>query len=203
MAMKNSFIMLSVFVAGVIIGLFSFLPSGVMKYGAELYALYLLMLLVGISIGSDIPGAWRLLKKLHIRIAMVPLAVIIGTFAGVSLVPFFLPGISFKDALAVGSGFGYYSLSSILLSELKGEVLGVIALLANIIRELITVIGAPLFVRFFGKLSPITSGGATSMDTTLPVITRFSGKEYATISVFSGTILTILVPFLVTLFARM
>jgi uncharacterized membrane protein YbjE (DUF340 family) len=36
------------------------------------------------------------------------------------------------------------------------------------------------------------------MDTTLPVISRFSGKEYAIIAVFSGIVLTILVPFMVT-----
>jgi uncharacterized membrane protein YbjE (DUF340 family) len=201
--MKNSFIMLSIFIAGVLIGVFAFLPQKLMEHNAELYVLYFLMFFVGISIGSDIPGAWKLLKKLHIKIIMVPLAVIVGTYAGVSLVSLLIPSIALKDSLAVGSGFGYYSLSSILLSELKGETLGMIALLSNIIRELLTVVCAPLFVRFFGKLAPITSGGATSMDTTLGIITRFSGREYATISVFSGTILTILVPFLVTLFAKM
>jgi uncharacterized membrane protein YbjE (DUF340 family) len=160
------------------------------------------MLLVGIAIGSDILTALKLLRKLHIRIVLVPLAVVLGTYAGVSLFSLFIPNLSIRESLAVGSGFGYYSLSSILISEMSGETLGTIALLANIIRELITVICAPIFVRLFGKLSPIVSGGATSMDTTLPIISRFSGKEFATISIFSGTILTILVPFLVTIFAR-
>jgi uncharacterized membrane protein YbjE (DUF340 family) len=203
MQMKNSLIMLSVFVSGVFIGLFSLCPLQVLKHNADLYALYGLMLLVGISIGSEISTARDLIKRLNIRIVLVPLAVIIGTYAGVCLISVFLPSISLKESLAVGSGFGYYSLSSILISRISGEALGVIALLSNIIRELLTVIAAPVFVRFFGKLSPIVSGGATSMDTTLPVIARFSGKEYATISVFSGTILTILVPFLVTLFAKL
>ncbi len=36
------------------------------------------------------------------------------------------------------------------------------------------------------------------MDTTLPIIIKSSGKEYAIISVFSGIVLTIIVPFLVT-----
>jgi uncharacterized membrane protein YbjE (DUF340 family) len=195
--------MLSVFIAGVLIGIFSFLPSALMKHNADLYALYCLMLLVGIAIGSDVLAALKLLKKLHIRILLVPLAVIVGTFLGVSILSVFIPSLSLKESLAVGSGFGYYSLSSILISEIHSETLGIIALLANIIRELITVIGTPLFVRLFGKLSPIVSGGATSMDTTLPIIARFSGKEYATISIFSGTILTVLVPFLVTLFAKL
>jgi uncharacterized membrane protein YbjE (DUF340 family) len=105
-----------------------------------------------------------------------------------------------NECLAIGSGFGYYSLSSIYITKISGEVLGVVALLSNIIREVITLIASPVLVKYFGKLAPIASGGATSMDTTLPIITRYSGKEFAVTSVFSGTVLTIIVPFMVTLF---
>jgi uncharacterized membrane protein YbjE (DUF340 family) len=56
----------------------------------------------------------------------------------------------------------------------------------------------PILVKYFGNLAGIASGGATAMDTTLPVITRYSGKSYAVVAVFSGIVLTILVPFLVT-----
>jgi len=76
------------------------------------------------------------------------------------------------------------------------------ALISNISREIFTLIATPILVKFFGKLSPIASGGATSMDTTLPVIAKFSGREYAVISVFSGVVLTILVPFIITLIYR-
>ena len=55
--------------------------------------------------------------------------------------------------------------------------LGTIALISNIMREIMALLGAPLFVRFFGKLAPICAGGATTMDTTLPIITRYSGKD--------------------------
>ena len=40
----------------------------------------------------------------------------------------------------------------------------------SIIREIFALLGAPLFVRYFGRLSPICAGGATTMDTTLPII---------------------------------
>ena len=113
----------------------------------------------------------------------------------------FLVGIS--DCLAVGSGFGYYSLSSIFITEYRGAELGTIALAANIIREIITLLGAPLLVCWFGKLAPICAGGATTMDTTLPVITRFSGKEFVVISIFHGFIVDFSVPFLVTFFCKL
>jgi len=63
---------------------------------------------------------------------------IAGTWAGVALASVFLKSLSLNDCLAVGSGFGYYSLSSILITQYKGVELGTIALLANIFREIIT-----------------------------------------------------------------
>lgn len=161
------------------------------------YALYLLMFLVGIGIGAD-GRSFFVLKKLGIRVLVVPMATIIGTFTGILFVMIFIQTISLKEALAVGAGFGYYSLSSILISEIHSEALGVTALLSNITREVITLLLAPLMVTYFSKISPITAAGATSMDTTLPVITAVSGKEYAVISLFHGIVLTILVPLLVT-----
>ena len=77
------------------------------------------------------------------------------------------------------------------------------ALLANIVREVITLLGAPLLVRWFGPLAPITSGGATTMDTTLPVITRWSGQDFVVLSLFHGFVVDFTVPFLVTFFCTL
>jgi uncharacterized membrane protein YbjE (DUF340 family) len=138
-----------------------------------------------------------MLKNMNLKILLIPLSVITGTLAGSGLCSLFLKDLNLADTLAIGSGFGYYSLSSIIISRVRNETLGVIALLSNISREIFTLIAAPLLVKYFGKLAPIASGGATSMDTTLPIISRYSGKEYAILSVFSGVVLTILVPFLI------
>ena len=107
---------------------------------------------------------------------------------------------SITDCLAVGSGFGYYSLSSIFITEYKGAELGTIALLANISREILTLLAAPLLVRWFGNLAPISAGGATTMDTTLPIITRTAGQQFVVVSIFHGFVVDFSVPFLVTLF---
>ena len=201
--MKNSFILVSIFFVGVMGGLFSLLPESVTHLGIEIYILYLLMFFVGIVIGSDMSALWKIISSINIKIVFVPLSVIVGTFLGVGLISFILPELALKESLAVGAGFGYYSLSSIIISQISGERLGAIALLSNVLREVITLITTPLLAKHFGKLAPIAAGGATSMDTTLPLIAKFVGKEYATISIFSGMVLTILVPFLVTLFAKL
>ncbi|HAD81380.1 MAG: hypothetical protein A2509_05820 [Candidatus Edwardsbacteria bacterium RIFOXYD12_FULL_50_11] len=195
--MKNSLIIVGFFVLGTLAGIYPLLPEAWLNNDLSSYALYLLMFLVGASIGAD-QKAWAVLKSARLKIILVPLTVITGTLAGAAFASVFLKDISLRESLAVGAGFGYYSLSSIFIGQISGQALGVVALISNIFREIITLLGTPLLVRYFGKLAPIASGGATSMDTTLPVITRFTGKEYAIISVFSGVVLTILVPFLVT-----
>lgn len=195
--MKNSFIILAFFVLGVALGVTKKLPDLVLHTDFSMIALYFLMFMVGMGIGAD-KNSWNVLRTMKIKIFLVPLGVIVGTFAGTALVSLFLPDLKLKEVLAVGAGFGYYSLSSLFITQLSGEMLGVVALLSNLMRELFTLLATPLLVRYFGQLAGIASGGATSMDTTLPVITRYSGKEWAIISVFSGVVLTILVPFLVT-----
>ena len=50
------------------------------------------------------------------------------------------------------------------------------------------------------NLAPISAGGATTMDTTLPIITRYSGQSFVVVSIFHGFVVDFSVPFLVTLF---
>jgi uncharacterized membrane protein YbjE (DUF340 family) len=195
--MKGSLIIVGFFICGMLGGLLSFIPDFLQDSKLSSYVLYGLMFFVGISIGSD-KHSWVIIKRVRFKIVLVPLSVVIGTLIGVGIISVFIPKISLKESLAIGSGFGYYSLSSIFISKLAGSVLGVIALLSNIMREVATLLTTPILVKYFGKLAPIASGGATSMDTTLPVIAKFTGTEYAIIAVFSGTVLTIIVPFLVT-----
>lgn len=194
--MRTSLIAVGFFIAGIVVGVYPVLPDALYHSSLSTYALYLLMLLVGIVVGAD-EKTWTTLRNLNLRVLLVPACVVVGSLIGGALGALILNGLSLKDGLLVSAGFGYYSLSSILITKYYSSAIGVIALLSNMIREIITLLGAPLFARYFGKLAPIASGGATSVDTTLPIITHASGKEWAIISVFSGVILTVLVPFLV------
>lgn len=195
--MKGSFIILGFFASGLLLGYFNLLPAWLLHKDGTMVALYILMFLVGVGIGAD-KRSIEIISSSSVRFLFVPLITIIGTYAGVSLLWLFLTGYNFLDLLAIGSGFGYYSLSSIYIAELRNESLGVIALLSNVMREIITLLFTPWMVKYFGKIAPICSGGATSMDTTLPIISKYSGNDYAIISLYHGTLLTILVPFLVS-----
>jgi len=196
--MKGSLIILGFFSAGLILGYYVDLPDFLINDKFSSYALYFLMFLVGIGVGAD-TRAFKALKRYNFKIFLVPLTTIIGTAIGISLIFLIIPDISYKESQAVGAGYGYYSLSSIIITETYSKSLGVVALLSNVMREIITLLAAPIIAIYFGKIAPICSGGATSMDTTLPIITKASGKEFAIVSLFHGIVLTILVPFIVSL----
>lgn len=197
--MKGSLIIVGFFVLGALCGLMELIPFDIAKTDISFYALCILMFSVGLSIGNN-PQTLKNFRQLNPRLVFLPLATILGTLSAALLVSLILPHRNAVECMAVGSGFGYYSLSSIFITEYKGAELGTIALLSNISREIITLLSAPLLVRWFGNLAPIAAGGATTMDTTLPIITQYSGQQFVIVSIFHGFVTDFSVPFLVSLF---
>lgn len=206
----QGFIVVAFFAVGCVAGWLGLFPGWLTDGDFSMYVLYLLMIQVGMSIGSD-KKLKEILCSLRPKLLLLPLGTIVGTLAFVAVAGSFIAGINLPDSLAVGAGFGYYSLSSVLITQIKeasagasfAAQLGTIALMANIMREVITLLFAPAICRVFGKLAPISTGGATSMDSTLPVITAVCGKEMVFISIFHGVLVDFSVPFLVTFFASL
>ena len=197
--MKGSIIIILFFIFGIVVGHYEWIPFSLTDSNVSFYILCGLMYLVGLGIGND-SKTIKGFRTINYRLLLLPLATIIGTLLGCFIVSLFLPHRTASTCMAIGSGFGYYSLSSIFITEYKGAELGTIALLSNIIREIIALLLAPSLVKYFGKLAPISVGGATTMDTTLPIITQYSGKEFAIASIYHGFIVDLSVPFLVTFF---
>lgn len=200
--MKGSLVIVGFFVAGIVVGVLHLMPQFDWLSNVSYITLCALIFLVGFMIGNDVEifQKFRSLNRLYM---LLPLMTIVGTLAGCAITTTLLPHRSLSDCLAVGSGIGYYSLSSVLITQSKGAELGTIALLANIMREVITLLGAPLMVKWFGKLAPISVGGATTMDTTLPILTNACGKDFVIVSIFHGFIVDFSVPFLVTFFCEL
>lgn len=201
-ALQGSLVIVGFFVLGVLLALSGWITASEQVSDSSFYALAALMACVGASIGSD-PQTLKNFRALNPRLVLLPLCTVFGTLAATALVSLLLSERSLTDCLAVGSGFAYYSLSSIFITEYRGAELGTIALLSNICRELITLLAAPLLVRWFGRLAPIAAGGATTMDTTLPVIARTSGNDLVVVSLFHGFVVDFSVPFLVTLWCSL
>lgn len=203
--MKGSLIVVGFFILGLVAGRMDALPAWMAESGLSFVALCGLLLCVGMSIGLN-PDMKSDFKSLNPRLALLPIATILGSWVG-AVVAFAIMlggdgGIiqprGITDCLAIDSGFAYYSLSSIFITEYRGAELGTIALLANIIREMLTLLGAPLMARWFGPLAPISAGGATTMDTTLPILSQTVGQRYIALSIYHGFVVDFTVPFLVS-----
>ena len=199
--MKGSLIIVAFFAACILCGRADVLPQWVSSSTVSMTALCALLLCVGMGIGSN-PDMKSEFRSLNPRVALLPLATILGSWAGAAIA-FLVLQRTITDCLAISSGFAYYSLSSIFLTEYRGIELGTIALVANLVREAITLLGTPLLARIFGPLAPISAGGATTMDTTLPIITHTCGQRFTILAIFHGFIVDFSVPFLVTFWCMM
>lgn len=194
--MKGSLIVVGFFVIGLLGGIEKMVPSWLLDGDVSFVALCGLLLFVGLGIGLN-PEMKKEVRSLSPRMALLPVVTIIGSWLGALLIWTVLHR-TLSDCMAINSGFAYYSLSSIFITEYRGAELGTIALLANIIREMLTLLGAPLMARWFGSLAPISAGGATTMDTTLPILSQTVGQRYIALSIYHGFVVDFTVPFLVS-----
>lgn len=81
--MSGSLLILAFFGAGLGLARLGLIPRYFVEHDATLYVLWLLMGLVGLSIGSD-RRLGEILRTLRPRVLLLPLATTVGTFAGVA-----------------------------------------------------------------------------------------------------------------------
>lgn len=111
------------------------------------------------------------------------MAIIVGSFLG----------FNFAQAGAIGVGLGWYSFVGVALSS-TSTYLGTVAFLSNAIRELFAIVGMKLYMEKWGKRAAVSTAGSTSIDTSLGVITKYAGKDYAITSILCGTVLSFVTP---------
>jgi uncharacterized membrane protein YbjE (DUF340 family) len=185
-------------ILGVLAGRFVFEPSfyGVTDQLLSL-GLSLLLFFVGIDIGRN-KQAFQHLRVLGFKILLVPVSAAIGCiFGGIIIAAIF--NMRLLEGAAVASGFGWYSLAPVLIAPYSSE-LSTIAFLTNVFREILAIIFIPFTAKKIGYFETVALGGATSMDTTLPIITRNTDAETAVVAFVSGLIMSLMVPILVPVF---
>ena len=158
--------------------------------------LYLLMFSVGISIGLH-HGLIRSIRQYHLRIFILPAGIILGSLLG-GAVCGLITGRSVFEGAAVAGGLGWYSLAGVTLENLIGVQTGSVAFLSNLMRELFSFFSIP-FVSRKNYYACIAAAGATSEDTTLPLMIRYTNEETVILSVLNGAICSAFVPVLLSL----
>jgi len=183
---------------GILSGMFIFEPEFMSKTDTLLdIGLFFLLFFVGIDIGSN-KKAFIHLKKLGFKLLLIPISAALGSIFGGLLTAEFL-GMKIFEGGAIGAGFGWYSLSAVLIAPYSSEV-STIAFLTNVIREIMAIMLIPLTAKYIGYYETISLGGATAMDTTLPIITKNTNGETAVIAFISGLLMSIMVPIIVPVF---
>ncbi|CAM3621705.1 lysine exporter LysO family protein [Parendozoicomonas haliclonae] len=158
--------------------------------------LYCMLVLVGIQLRSgNVAIKDVLLNKTGMRIAAT---VTVTAFFG-GLIAGWIAGVPANVSLALASGFGWYSLSGIMIGDQLGPVYGSVAFMVDLSRELVALLLIPFVIRRNAPMA-IGYGGATAMDYTLPVIERTGGVHCVPVAVASGFILSLAAPLLIPMF---
>lgn len=204
-AMRGSMLTVGLFVAGILCGRFVDMPSWLNTGVLSEWLLYVLIAFVGLSLGPLLKGRMLQQSANVSTLLIAPISILGTVVAGViaGLIPW---GYGVADSIAGVSGMAYYSLSSLLISQLKIADLGVdgalqlgaVALLGNLVRELSTLLLAPFIGRKMGTYALIGAAGVTSLDVCLPAITKNCGPESMAPSLVNGLTLEVLCPLLVT-----
>lgn len=164
------------------------------------FSLILLLFLMGLAFGLNREAVAKL-RKAGLKILVVPFSIALGSILG-GLIGGLILRINVFASMAISAGYGWYTLAGPLVGQLFGAEFGALGFIVNFLRELLTIATISLTVKI-DKYAPIAFGGATSMDTTLPVIVRYSGSESLIMAFSSGFTLSLIAPFTITAIAML
>ena len=162
------------------------------------YVLYLLMFSVGISLGMN-ESIIEKIKNYNLTILLIPIGVIIGSVFG-GFICSYIFDMNLVYSLSIGASMGWYSLSGVMLESLANAQIGTIAFLSSLMREFIAFMMIPVLIKYLNTYAAIAAAGATSEDTTLPMLIKYSSEEFIIISVINGVLCSEAVPILINFF---
>jgi uncharacterized membrane protein YbjE (DUF340 family) len=160
----------------------------------------LLLFVMGVALAMDKDSIAKIRLR-GLKILIVPLTIALGTILG-GVVSALILGINVVATTAVSAGYGWYTLTGPLVGQIFGAKWGALGFAANFLRELLTIIAVSLMVKV-DKYAPTASGGATAMDTTLPIIVRYCGSDTLITAFSSGFVLTMIAPFTIMAIASL
>lgn len=197
-AYKETLVVLGSMLLGLFIGSFHIFPNSLSVILSEMF-LYILILILGIQLKlSGMTLQQALINKQGSFIALI---VVVASMAGGTIAAIVL-ALPLSEGLAMSSGFGWYSLSGILMTSAYGPVMGATSFLLEVLREMTAFIFIPLMIRQYPAFS-IGYGGATTLDFTLPAIQRQGGVELVPVAMVNGFLLSIAVPLLMAIFTHL
>ncbi|WP_026879034.1 lysine exporter LysO family protein [Ignatzschineria larvae DSM 13226] len=194
----GSFKLIGTIILGLIVGLLANQYVKVPEHIAEI-AIVILLACVGLQLRAS---GIKLKAVLFNRYGLIlSFFFIISSFLG-GIIAALILKMPVVQGLAISSGFGWYSLSTIILQDAHGPIMGSIAFFNDLFREFFAFMIIPLLMARF-PLTAVGSGGATSLDFVLPVIQRAGGPQVVPIAISFGFITNLLAPIFLVFFANL
>ena len=103
-----------------------------------------------------------------------------------------------NQSVSIAGGMGWYSLAGVTIGNLAGASLGSIAFLSNLMREIGAFFMIPVLSRHCNAYTCIAPAAATSEDTTLPMLIRYTNEETVVFAVLNGIICSAVVPVIIS-----
>lgn len=157
--------------------------------------LCILMVFVGLDLGLE-GTVLSMMKEAGLRILVFPLACIVGTLIGAALCGLLFK-LSLPESLAIGAGFGWYSLAPGIIMEAGYLTASAISFLHNVMREVFSILLLPLIAAKVGCIEAACVPGAPAMDVCLPIINRATQGRGVTYGFVTGVTMSFLVPIMV------
>ncbi len=167
-----------------------------LPFGSSTYVLVVLIFCVGIQLrnnGISIRAVFFNRRGMITGVIFVLTSLLGGIIGAQAL------NVPIVQGLAVSSGLGWYSLSSVTLNNAWGPIWGSIAFFNDLSRELISLFIVPLFMQQY-RSTAIGYTGATAIDCTLPIIQKAGGVEVLPLAFSFGFITNIAPPILLVFF---
>lgn len=158
--------------------------------------LCILLFFVGLDLGKQ-GTVVENMKKVGLKVLLFPIGAMLGCLAFAAIASFAL-SLTVRESMAIASGFGWYTLAPVILSEYSAEI-SAISFLHNVMREMIGIIIIPFVAKYIGYIECCSIPGAAAMDVCLPVVEKATNSETAVYSFIMGVFLSTAVPILVPL----
>ncbi len=176
----------------------AFIPTSDLSVSSDdlaMIMLYALIFLVGIDL--SLFRFREQIQQLSKRSLLMPWLVVVGSWGG-GLLYVLLTDWQWTTVLALSSGFGWFSLSGVMVEQQLGPEMGLMALLVDLFREILAILLIVGIGRFHFA-SGVAVSGAAAMDSALPIIKNACAREAIPLALYSGAVLTICTPLLITL----
>lgn len=159
--------------------------------------LYILVLSAGLSMGGlwaerGIPSGRTALQGFILGISLMLAGGVLGYIIGG------LMGFDPVLTWIAGLASGWYSLAGPLVS-LYDPVVGLSAFTANLLREVLHIGFYPYLAKGGYRCEGVSLGGATTMDTGLPVVIKYGGLDASMVALSQGLVITALAPIIASL----